>query len=275
MIATTTTTQMTTMTATATATRTIEQLQAKDFIAWLRRQVRTYGRKFEVGDQQHCPVEVWLAELGYQVIFIAGGEIELEDGRKLTTDWTSASYYMYNEETNLMETKAGKWLDIMAYEAPEAFLITPAQEEVTDEIEKQEEPIRTVHITWTCAPKIRMTARVDMPEYGLKKDQVFYLVRASADDGTYYLLTWSCDEKQWQCPCKWSTERPLAHQCRHRRLVSADCKARKEARKQAAQRLHQAIDTFLAKERKEQATPHYGEGVQEIERRLARAGLMA
>jgi hypothetical protein len=133
----------------------------------------------------------------------------------------------------------------------------------------------TVHITWTRAAKIRMQANVDMPEYGLKAEQIFYLVRSSADDGTYYLLQWDYEAKAWSCPCKHSIERPNARPCRHRRLVSADCKARREAKRTTANHLHQAIDIFLAQERKEQATPNYGEGVAKIERRLARAGLMA
>jgi hypothetical protein len=131
----------------------------------------------------------------------------------------------------------------------------------------------TVHITWTRAAKIRMTARVDMPEYGLKAEQIFYLVRSSANDGTYYLVVWSYGEKQWQCPCKWSIERPMAHPCRHRRLVNADCKARRDAKR--ASQLHQEIDTFLAKERKEQAIHQVArDGAQAIESRLARAGFM-
>lgn len=110
----------------------------------------------------------------------------------------------------------------------------------------------TVHITWTNAPKVRMTAKVDMPEYGLKAEQVFYLVRSSADDGTYYIVTWNYTAIQWTCPCKHSVERPNARQCPHRRLVNADCKARREAKQAAAQRIGQALD-ILAEEHKEAA----------------------
>src|SRR5581483_9342713 len=95
---------------------------------------------------------------------------------------------------------------------------------------------RIVNITWTRAAKVRMTANVDMPEYGLKAQQVFYLVRSSADNNDYYLLVWDYAEVKWDCPCKHSVERPQARTCRHRRLVSADCRARKEAKKANALR---------------------------------------
>lgn len=109
--------------------------------------------------------------------------------------------------------------------------------------------ITTVVITWTRAAKIRMTANVDMPEYGLKAQQVFYLVRSSADDGTYYIDTWDYEKKQWNCPCKHSVERPNARPCRHRRLVSADCKARRDAKRAAAKRAEQALDILKEEER--------------------------
>lgn len=108
----------------------------------------------------------------------------------------------------------------------------------------------TVHITWTCAAKVRMTAKIEMPEYGLKAEQVFYLVRSSANDGTYYLLVWNYAESKWTCPCKHSVERPNAKQCRHRRLVSADCKAHQEARKAAATRIEQALDILKEEDRR-------------------------
>jgi len=120
--------------ATATATRTIEQLQAKDFIAWLRRIVREHGRKAEIGNENDCPVEVWAKELGFNIRFIAGGEVELEDGTLLTTEWASASYYMFREDGH-MEVKAGKWLDIMTQcENPEAYLITPQNGITTEQM---------------------------------------------------------------------------------------------------------------------------------------------
>jgi hypothetical protein len=132
----------------------------------------------------------------------------------------------------------------------------------------------TVTVTWTRAAKIRMTAKVDMPEYGLKKDEIFYLVRSSADDGLYYIVVWSYERKQWDCPCKHSVERPNARPCRHRRLVSADCKARRDAKRAAAKRVEQALDILKEEERRVACAPNYGAGVAEIENRLASAGFM-
>jgi hypothetical protein len=125
----------------------------------------------------------------------------------------------------------------------------------------------TVHLDWTTAPKVRMTAKIDMPEYGLVAGQTFYLVRSSENTGLYYILTWNYVDIKWTCPCKHSVSRPTARPCRHRRLVSDDCKERREARKAQSEALHEQIDTFLANKRKD---PH----MTDIERKLTAAGLM-
>jgi len=130
---------------------------------------------------------------------------------------------------------------------------------------------RIVNITWTRAAKVRMTANVDMPEYGLKAQQVFYLVRSSADNNDYYLLVWDYAEVKWDCPCKHSVERPQARTCRHRRLVSADCRARKEAKKANALRLQQEIQEHLNNERMHQQAKA---GAASIEQRMQVAGFM-
>lgn len=102
-------------------------LQAKDFVKWLRKQVRLFGRKAEVGNAQVCPVEAWAQELGYNVSFICGGEVEVKNEHGVcthftTTEWTATSYYMYDED-GLMVTKAGKMLDVALLDVPEAYLI--------------------------------------------------------------------------------------------------------------------------------------------------------
>lgn len=146
--------------------------------------------------------------------------------------------------------------------------------------------ITAVHIDWTKAPKIRMTAKVDMPEYGLKAEQVFYLVRSSANNGDYYIVVWSYDEKQWNCPCKHSVERPNARPCRHRRLVSVDCKARKEAKQTSLRKQEGLVQTpngeWMTPEQManvpgatyEQARTEAGSGVQATVEKLSRMGLM-
>jgi hypothetical protein len=146
----------------------------------------------------------------------------------------------------------------------------------------------TVQVTWTRAAKIHMVAKIDMPEYGLKAEQIFYLVRSSANDGTYYIVTWNYAESKWSCPCKHSVERPTAKPCRHRRLVSADCKARREA-KQTMLRTQEGLvqapnGMWVTPEqlvnvpgapRSTYEAARYGDGVQATVNRLSRAGLMA
>jgi hypothetical protein len=100
---------------------TINELQAKDFSKWCRKQVRQFGRKAEICNQQYSAVEIWLKELGIEAGFICGGEVEYERQR-FTSDWQAIGYYMMDEE-GMMETKAGRWLDICELENQEAYLI--------------------------------------------------------------------------------------------------------------------------------------------------------
>ena len=102
--------------------KSIEQLQTKDFTKWVRRQVRQFGRKAEIANIQYSAVEMWLKELGFEdVVFISGGEVEV-DGEKFFSEWTATSYYMFNED-GMMETAAGRWLDICQLDNQEAYLI--------------------------------------------------------------------------------------------------------------------------------------------------------
>lgn len=86
----------------------------------------------------------------------------------------------------------------------------------------------TIQIAWTSAPLIRMSTNVDMPEYGLKADQTFYLVRSSKNDNSYYIAVWNYDETRWTCRCP-----ATVAQCRHVRLINADCHKLAEARRAA------------------------------------------
>lgn len=97
----------------------------------------------------------------------------------------------------------------------------------------------TVQIDWTSAPTVRITANVDMPEYGITSGQVVYLVRASANDGTYYIVRWSYTAVEWQCPCK--SFKP----CKHLKAVNAACVTRKGVMQKLA---------LLAKAAEERAT---------------------
>lgn len=75
-----------------------------------------------------------------------------------------------------------------------------------------------VRVDYTVASSIRCTARQDMPEYGLKVSDIFYLVRSSKNNGDYYLVRWNYEQISWQCSCTAATTH-----CRHTRLVSARC----------------------------------------------------
>ena len=102
--------------------KNINQLQAKDFAKWVRKQVRQFGRNAEIASIQFSAVEMWLKELGFEhVTFIAGGEMEV-NGSRLYSDWTNISYYMFDEE-GLMELKASRWLEIANLERAEDYLI--------------------------------------------------------------------------------------------------------------------------------------------------------
>src|SRR5579884_2641046 len=66
--------------------KTIESLTAADFAKWVRKQVRQFGRKAEICNQQYSAVEMWLRELGFVVSFICGGEVEV-DGEWYVSDF--------------------------------------------------------------------------------------------------------------------------------------------------------------------------------------------
>lgn len=125
--------------------------------------------------------------------------------------------------------------------------------------------VTTVHITWTSAAKIRMHANEDLPEYGIKAGENFYLVRSSENTGLYYIVRWDYAKISWQCPCKHSVERPAAKPCRHKRLVSKDCKAHKAAITKAdEQKAVREAERIMAATRT----------VTSIERKLSACGLM-
>jgi nicotinamidase-related amidase len=101
--------------------KTIESLTAADFAKWVRKQVRQFGRKAEICNQQYSAVEMWLRELGFVVSFICGGEVEV-DGEWYVSDFQTIGYYMMDED-GMMEEKAGRWLDIVSLENLDGYLI--------------------------------------------------------------------------------------------------------------------------------------------------------
>jgi hypothetical protein len=103
--------------------KSLNELQAKDFAKWLRKQQRTFGRNVQVGSIQDCPVEVWAEEVtGIAINFICGGEIEIEGKEMQYTDWSATCYYMMDEE-GMMVVEAAAMLNVINLDRPEAYLI--------------------------------------------------------------------------------------------------------------------------------------------------------
>jgi hypothetical protein len=103
----------------------IHHLQAKDFQKWMRKQVRTLGRKAEVATRSTNAVEMWLKELGLTTVsFQSGGDMWFGEGgnEDAYTGWISLIHYMTDEDGNAILT-AGEWLNIANIEQPETYLI--------------------------------------------------------------------------------------------------------------------------------------------------------
>lgn len=81
--------------------------------------------------------------------------------------------------------------------------------------------IKVTHI----APEqnvIRCVARFDMPEYGIKAGDVFFLSRGS-EEGTFHVVTWDEIANKWRCD---HPSRANAKSCIHIVNVSDHCHAR-------------------------------------------------
>lgn len=81
----------------------------------------------------------------------------------------------------------------------------------------------TVKVEHTTAQQIRCTARQDMPAYGIKAGETFYLTRSSKDNGEYYVTRFDTDGARWQCSC------PSHKPCRHMKAVNAVLAIRRAA----------------------------------------------
>src|SRR5258708_678889 len=77
----------------------LHSLSVKDYQRWLRKQIRQHGRRFEIGDQLHAPVELFVEEItGLPVKFLAGSEVEVTVGKREWRFWSNAislCYYLY------------------------------------------------------------------------------------------------------------------------------------------------------------------------------------
>lgn len=86
---------------------------------------------------------------------------------------------------------------------------------------------KTIKVEYTEQEMIRCVARVDMPEYGLKVGDVFYLARSSKNDGQYYVCRFDDRAASWFCGC------PARKPCRHEKAAGAHSHARMLAQKAA------------------------------------------
>jgi hypothetical protein len=79
---------------------------------------------------------------------------------------------------------------------------------------------KTIAVTWTDAPVIRITAKIDFPEYGVCKGEVVYLVRITDQPGAYYIVRWT--GTAWSCPCDGNAV--YKRTCKHIKATSCHCK---------------------------------------------------
>jgi len=102
---------------------TLKGLTVKDYQRWLRKQIRLFGRRVELGDARIAPIESFMKEAtGLDVKMLAGGEVEVYVGTcryELFIAATDLAYYIYEDETNELITTAGKALDV-------ALLVNPS-----------------------------------------------------------------------------------------------------------------------------------------------------
>lgn len=109
-------------------------LKVKDYQKWLRKQIRTYGRRTELGDAQHAPVENFVKEVtGFFYNLSAMGEVEVYvEGIQydLFTGSTDLAYYLYEDNESedfsldpVMIIKAGFALDAALRCDPDATLV--------------------------------------------------------------------------------------------------------------------------------------------------------
>lgn len=89
----------------------------------------------------------------------------------------------------------------------------------------------TVKVLHTEQELIHCIAKTDMPEYGLKKDEQFDLVRSSANDGTYYIVV-TLPLIGRHCGCKGYQFR---QSCRHTKTVNIRVAATHVASKHSTQ----------------------------------------
>jgi hypothetical protein len=100
----------------------LASLTCGDYQKWLRKQIRTSGRRAVVGNTQQSPVDLFVKEqTGYDFLMLATGEVEVTANSKtynFMSDAVSLAYYLYDDAGELVTT-TGKALQ-MAMDAENA-----------------------------------------------------------------------------------------------------------------------------------------------------------
>jgi len=101
-------------------------LTCGDYQKWLRRQIRLNGRRAEIGNAQHSPIDIFVKETtGFDFVLLAWGEINVSVNGKdyeFTSNATDLAYYIYSDEGEMITT-AGKALDMAMYEDASTLIV--------------------------------------------------------------------------------------------------------------------------------------------------------
>lgn len=98
----------------------LQPLTVGDYQKWLRKQVRLYGRRAEVGTTLRSPVDLFVKEvtgLDYRLQASGDAEVYVGNVRYVLDGPQVLAYYLYNED-GLLITKAGAALDCAMLENP-------------------------------------------------------------------------------------------------------------------------------------------------------------
>jgi len=114
----------------------LSSLKGKDFIKWIRKQVRQLGRRSVVGfvgDHVDNPVEMWLKDLGFKSAQASSMHYLISDDQEFELDYRFAGLLMMVcDQGPACDLNAYEYAEISAYEMlqhtlelldPEAYLV--------------------------------------------------------------------------------------------------------------------------------------------------------
>lgn len=87
----------------------------------------------------------------------------------------------------------------------------------------------TIEVKHSHAPFLRVTAKQDFPEYGVKSGDIVYLMFSESESkaqgkNIYRIVRWSYECKCWGCPCNGFYYRS---ECSHSQTATQACTARR------------------------------------------------